>query len=97
MPLALPLFSQEPPKAALLAYENSPSEETRPPRQAFVILHTPPESGVIEVVVQLTPEQPHIVSWNKVGSGARLEPRCAHLSACVCLRIWYCLYAPSSM
>ncbi len=43
---------QEPPKAALLAFDagNGPTPE----RQAFCMLHTPPATGAIEAVVDVS-------------------------------------------
>lgn len=58
---------QEPRKKELLAYEAAPSFDTLPPRLALVILHTPPEPGVAEVLVRLADGGGGtVLSWTKI-------------------------------
>ena len=59
---------KEPAKKELVAYDADPAAIPPPPRQAFCILQTPPESGAIEAVVDLdsadsTDSIPAVSSW----------------------------------
>ena len=60
---------QEPPKAALLAYEASGRRSAKPSRRAFCICQLPslPGSCVAEVVVDFSSPSPSVLQWNKVG------------------------------
>ena len=85
---------QEPPKAALLAYEASGRRSSKPSRRAFCICQLPsmPGSCVAEVVVELTSSSPSVLQWKKVHANSNVMLSVIDID--MLLHAWYKVCRP---